>query len=108
MMAGIEAVTLIGTTPSGDDPATPILVGILAVVVVYVAGLILFSVVTIRVGVLPRSAGVVLLVAALLKIFASDLVPGTLAFLGIAVAWVGVAGWRAHKGGLAETTRRRL
>ncbi len=104
--AGIEAVTLIGRTPSGEDPATPILVAILAVVVVYVAGLMLFAVVTIRAGVLPRSAGLVLLVAILLKIFASDLVPGTLAFLGIAVAWVGVAAWHAHERALAETARR--
>lgn len=105
VMAAIEAVTLIGGTPSGVDPATPILVAILAVVVLYVAGLILFSVATIRAGVLPRSAGLVLLLAILLKIFASDLVPGTLAFLGIAVAWLGVAAWRVHERGLAGTTR---
>lgn len=104
VMAAIEAVSLIGTTPSAGDPATPILVAILAVVVLYVAGLVLFSVVTMRASVLPRSAGLVLLVAVLLKIFASDLVPGTLAFLGIAVAWVGVAAWRAHDRGFAETT----
>jgi hypothetical protein len=107
VMAAIEAVTLIGTTPSGDDPPTPVLVAILAVVVLYVAGLVLFAVVTMRAGVLPRSAGLVLLVAVLLKLFASGLVPGTLAFLGIAVAWVGLAAWRTNSVGVAGTARRR-
>ncbi len=104
--AAIEAVTLIGKTPTGGDPATPILVAILAVVGLYVAGLVLFAVVTIRAGVLPRSAGLVLLVAILLKLFASALVPGTLAFLGIAVAWLGVAAWRADEQGLPRTARQ--
>ena len=67
---------------------------ILAVFAAYALGLILFSVATIRAGVLPRSAGVVLLAAVLLKMFASGVVPGTLALLGLAVAWVGVAAWR--------------
>ncbi len=95
--AAIEAVTMIGRTPSGADPAPPILAAILLVVGLYVAGLILFSVATIRAGVLPRSAGLVLLVAILLKLFASGAMPGTLALLGLAVTWVGVASWRARQ-----------
>jgi hypothetical protein len=95
--AAIEAVTLIGTTPSGADPALPILVAILGVFGLYVLGMILFSVATIRARVLPRSAGLVLLVAVLLKMFASGAVLGTLALLGLAVTWVGVASWRAER-----------
>ena len=92
--AALETVTLVGGEPSSGDPALPVLVVILALFAAYVLGLILFSVATIRAGVLPRSAGVVLLAAVLLKMFASGVVPGTLALLGLAVAWVGVAAWR--------------
>ena len=92
--AALETVTLVGVSPRTGDPALPVLVVILAVFAAYALGLILFSVATIRAGVLPRSAGVVLLAAVLLKMFASGAVPGTLALLGLAVAWVGVAAWR--------------
>lgn len=97
VVAAIETVTLIGRTPTSDDPAPLILIAILTVFAVYVVGMILFSVATMRAGVLPRSAGVVLLVAVLLKMFASEVVPGTLALLGLAVAWVGVAAWRTAR-----------
>ena len=56
---------------------------------VYVIGMILFAVAIMRAGVLPRSAGVVLLIALLLKMFASAGPARTLALLGLAVAW----GW---------------
>jgi hypothetical protein len=95
--AAIEAVSLIGRTPSEGDPATPVLIAILAVFAAYVIGMLLFSVAIVRAGVLPRSAGLVLLVAILLKMFASEAVPGTLALLGLAVAWVGVAAWRVAR-----------
>jgi|GEM_PF-5989845 hypothetical protein len=97
IMAAIETGTLVGRTPTSDDPAAPILAAILAVIAVYVAGMILLSVATIRAGVLPRSAGAVLLLAVLLKMFASGAIPGTLALLGLAVAWVGLAAWRAAR-----------
>jgi hypothetical protein len=97
IMAAIETGTLVGRTPTSDDPAAPILAAILAVFAVYVAGMILLSVATIRAGVLPRSAGAVLLLAVLLKMFASGAIPGTLALLGLAVAWVGLAAWRAAR-----------
>ena len=61
--AALETVTLVGSEPSSGDPALPVLVVILAAFAAYVIGLILFSVATIRAGVLPRSAGVVLLAA---------------------------------------------
>lgn len=95
VLAALETVTLAGGQPSSGDPALPVLVLILAVFAAYVIGTILLSVATIRAGVLPRSAGVVLLAAVLLKMFVGDAVLGTLALLGLAVAWVGVAAWRA-------------
>jgi len=55
IMAAIETGTLVGRTPTSDDPAAPILAAILAVFAVYVAGMILLSVATIRAG---RSATV--------------------------------------------------
>lgn len=95
VMAAVETVMLIGREPAQGDPAIPVLVAILTVIGLYVVGLVLFSVATMRAGVLPRSAGALLLIAVLLKMFASDVVPGTLALLGLAVAWAGVAAWRA-------------
>ena len=61
-----------------------------AVFACYVAGLLLFGVATFRARVLPRSAGGLLVVTVLLKMFASDIVPGTLALLGAAFVWLGV------------------
>ncbi len=56
--------------PHGDPPL-PVLVFMFSVFGCYVAGLLLFSVVTAWAGVLPRAAGVFLLVSVLLKLFAS-------------------------------------
>ena len=95
--AAIEMVMLIAGTPSEGDPATPVLIAILTVFAVYVIGMILFAVAIMRAGVLPRSSGVVLLIALLLKMFASEVIPGTLALLGLAVAWVGVSAWRVAR-----------
>jgi hypothetical protein len=94
-LAAVETVTLIGREPTEGDPAIPVLVVMLTVMALYIVGVILFSVATMRAGVLPRSAGAALLVAVLLKMFASDAVPGTLALLGLAVTWLGVAARRA-------------
>jgi hypothetical protein len=66
-----------------------------AVIGCYVAGLLLFSLATIRAGVLPRAAGIFLLVSVLLKIFASRVLPGTLALLGAAFATLGLSALRA-------------
>jgi hypothetical protein len=75
--------------PHGDPPL-PMLVLIFAVFGCYVAGLLLFSLATIRAGVLPRAAGVFLLVSVLLKMFASGVLPGTLAVMGAAFATMGL------------------
>jgi len=75
--------------PQGDPPL-PLLVVMFAVIGCYVAGLLLFSVATIRARVLPRAAGIFLLVSVLLKIFASGMLPGTLALMGVAFAVMGV------------------
>jgi hypothetical protein len=72
------------------DPPVPLLVLMFAVIGCYVAGLVLFSLATARAGVLPRAAGVFLLVSVLLKIFASGVLPGTLALVGVAFATLGV------------------
>lgn len=95
VLAAVETLMLIGREPTGGDPPTLVLVAILTVMAIYVVGLVLFSVATMRAGVLPRSAGAVLLIAVLLKLFVGEAIPGTLALLGLAVAWVGVAAWRA-------------
>jgi len=76
-------------TPQGDPPV-PLLVVLFVVIGCYVAGLVLFSVASARGGVLPRAAGVFLLVSVLLKIFASGVLPGTLALMGAAFATMGV------------------
>ena len=77
------------------DPPLPVLVVMFAVIGCYVAGLMLFSVATIRAGVLPRVPGIFLLVSVLLKIFASGVLPGTLALMGVAFAAMGVTALRA-------------
>lgn len=73
------------------DPPVPLLVLMFAVIGCYVAGLVLFSLATARAGVLPRAVGVFLLVSVALKIFASGVLPGTLALMGVAFATMGVA-----------------
>lgn len=72
------------------DPPVPVLVVMFAVIGCYVAGLVLFSLATVQAGVLPRAAGVFLLASVLLKIFASGVLPGTLALVGVAFASLGV------------------
>jgi hypothetical protein len=78
-----------------DDPPIPMLVLIFAVFGCYVAGLLLFSLAIIQAGVLPRLAGVFLLASVLLKLFASGVLPGTLALLGAAFATLGFTALRA-------------
>jgi hypothetical protein len=86
---------------SHGDPPLPMLVFIFAVFGCYVAGLLLFPLATIWAGVLPRAAGVFLLVSVLLKIFASGVLPGTLALMGAAFATMGLTALRAD---LSPTT----
>ncbi|MEO5833665.1 MAG: hypothetical protein ABIR83_09885 [Nakamurella sp.] len=80
------------------DPPVLILVIFFAVIGCYVVGLLLFSIATIRAGVLPRWAGIVLLVAVLLKLFASGVLPGTLALMGAAFAALGVTALQVARG----------
>ncbi|HET9829779.1 MAG TPA: hypothetical protein VFQ11_14895 [Nocardioidaceae bacterium] len=80
--------------PHGDPPV-PVSVFIFAVFGCYVAGLLLFPLATIWAGVLPRAAGVFLAVSVLLKIFASGVLPGTLALMGAAFATMGLTALRA-------------
>jgi hypothetical protein len=82
-----------------DDPPLPMLVLIFAVFGCYVAGLLLFCVATIRAGVLPRAAGIFLLASVLLKMFASGVLPGTLALMGAAFAVLGLTALRAVRAG---------
>jgi drug/metabolite transporter superfamily protein YnfA len=76
--------------PHGD-PSLPFLVLMFAVFGCYVAGLLLFSLATAWAGVLPRAGGVFLLTSVLLKLFASGVLPGTLALMGAAMATVGLS-----------------
>jgi hypothetical protein len=77
------------------DPPPPVLALMFVVIGCYVGGLVLFSLATIRGGVLPRAAGAFLLLSVLLKIFASGVLPGTLALMGVAFATMGVVALRA-------------
>jgi hypothetical protein len=79
------------------DPPVPLLLLIVAVFGCYVAGLLLFSIATIQARVLPRAAGAFLLVAVLLKLFASSVLPGTLALMGLAFATLGVTALHAAR-----------
>jgi hypothetical protein len=83
------------------DPPLPVLVVLFGVIGCYVAGLVLFSIATIRAGVLPRAAGIFMLVSVLLKIFGSGVVPGTLALMGVAFAVMGLTALRAAKSAAA-------
>lgn len=82
---------------ASGDPSLPVLALILAVFGCYVAGLLLFSVATIWAGVLPRAAGLFLLMSVLLKMFASAVLPGTLALMGAAFATLGLSALRAAR-----------
>lgn len=98
VLALIETIGLLGSTSeSTDDPALPVLVLIFAVFGCYIAGLLLFGAATFKARVLPRSAGALLVVSVLLKMFASDVLPGTLALLGAAFVWLGVVMLRASR-----------
>lgn len=85
-----------------EDPPLPVLVVLFAVFGCYVAGLLLFALATIRAGVLPRAAGVFLMVSVLLKMFASEVLPGTLALLGAAFATMGLTALRAVRSARAD------
>ena len=93
VMAAYEAVTLYaGRDPYQGDPPLPVLVVILVAFAAYVLGVLLFSVATFRARscrALPRGA----VAAVAIKLAFGDLF-GPLAFLGIAVAGLGLsAAW---------------
>lgn len=75
----------------GDDPFVVFLVLILASMGFYIVGGLLFAWATMRARVLPWSVGVLLIVTMLLKMFASGLIPGTLALMGAAFIWMGIS-----------------
>ena len=60
----------------------------------YIVGGLLFAWATMRARVLPRSVGLLLMVAMLLKMFASGLIPATLSQMGAAFIWMGINAWR--------------
>ena len=76
---------------SGDDPPVVFLVLIFALMGCYIAGGLLFAWATMRARVLHWSAGAALIVAMLLKMFASGLLPFTLAMAGAAFIWLGIS-----------------
>ena len=92
VLAVFETVSRAVSAPeSGEgDPAPYFLVLIFAALGCYVVGGLLFGWATARARVLPRSAGVLLIIAMLLKMFVSDMVPMTLALMGAAFVWMGV------------------
>jgi hypothetical protein len=88
--ATVEAVRLLtGSNPEADPPM-PILVVLIGLVVLLVVGLLAFAVAVLRGGVLPRSAGLLVLAGVLTKMLAPEQVP-SLAIFGLTVAWLGVA-----------------
>ncbi|MDN5778640.1 MAG: hypothetical protein L0H96_17235, partial [Humibacillus sp.] len=104
VLALLETWGFVGSdgAPQGGDPPLPVLVVMFAVFGCYVAGLLLFSVATIRAGVLPRAAGVFLMVSVLLKMFASEVLPGTLALMGAAFAMLGLSALRVVRSARAD------
>jgi hypothetical protein len=93
VLAFIETLRYAGVLAKGQgDPALPMMVLLFTVIGCYVGGLLLFGTATIMARVLPRSAGALLVLAVLLKVFASGVVPGTLALMGAAFVWLGTAG----------------
>jgi hypothetical protein len=76
---------------SGDDPPVVFLVLIFALMGCYIAGGLLFAWATMRARVLPWPAGAALIVAMLLKMFASGLIPFTLALAGAAFIALGIS-----------------
>jgi hypothetical protein len=75
----------------GDDPPVVFLVIIFASMGCYIVGSLLFALATMLARVLPWSAGAALIVAMLLKMFASGLLPFTLALAGAAFIWLGIS-----------------
>ena len=83
-----RAVTPQGS--GGDDPSVVFLVLIFASMGCYIIGGLLFAWATMRGRVLSWSVGVLLIVTELLKMFASGLIPVTLALMGAAFIWMGI------------------
>jgi hypothetical protein len=97
--SAVEAVTLfVGSESGSGDPPVAVLVVLIGLVALLVLGMLSFAVAVLRAGVLPRSVGLLLLGAVLVKIFAPEPVP-SLAILGLAVAWVAVTMLRRVAGG---------
>jgi hypothetical protein len=95
----------VSTQGSGDDPHVVYLVLIFASLGCYIVGGLLFALATMRARVLPWSAGAALIVAMLLKMFASGLVPATLALAGAAFIWMGICALtvlRSQRSGLSN------
>ena len=89
----------------GDDPPVVFLVIIFAAMGCYIAGGLLFAWATMRARVLHWSAGAALIVAMLLKMFASGLLPFTLALMGAAFIWMGISALavlRSQRSGLSS------
>jgi hypothetical protein len=103
IVALLETVSLVADpAPRTGDPAPPVLAAILTVYALYVVGGLLFNVATFRARVLPRLAVVAVLVAMLLKMFASGVIPATLALGGVAFAGLGVTAIRAYRNRLSS------
>jgi hypothetical protein len=78
----------------GDDPMVFFLILLFASMGCYIVGGLLFAWATMRARVLPWSVGLLLMVDMLLKMFASGLIPATLALMGAAFIWMGINAWR--------------
>jgi hypothetical protein len=86
--SAVEAVgLLVGAESGSEDPPVAVIVVLIALLVLLVVGLLSFAVAVLRAGVLPRSVGLLLLAAVLVKMLAPAPVP-SLAILGLAVAWL--------------------
>jgi hypothetical protein len=99
--SAVEAVALFVGAESrsgSDDPPVAVLVVLIGLVALLVLGMLSFAAAVLRAGVLPRSVGLLLLVAVLVKMFAPEPVP-SLAILGLAVAWLAVTMLRRATGG---------
>jgi hypothetical protein len=74
-----------------DAPPPAMLAVFLVSFVAYVAGLLLFGIATWRARVLPRPAAALLVIGVVLALVLKSSVPGILAVLGVALAWLGAA-----------------
>jgi hypothetical protein len=96
--AVVETVSLVGDpAPRTGDPAPAVLAVILTVYALYVIGGLLFNVATLRARVLPRLAVAAVLGAMCLKVFASGVIPATLAIMGLAFMGLGVTAIRTYQ-----------